>query len=164
MDLNGTRGTALLFFIFFGLPILWIFPPTERLIKLSGEQREIRQVYLESVSDILDTCSELNRRYTPSNEYTGWGDSIRFFYSYGEWYEWKWDYHPRITVYFQSDQPEETAYIDRRDSVCEAMLIPSTTESLFPDLELYYSFRHPNNRQFCQDGFLVSSPNCYPPF
>ena len=140
MKLSENQRILLLCFVFFGLPILWIFPPTERLIKLSGEQRELRQVYLESVSDILDTCSELNRRYTPSNEYTGWGDSIRSLYSYGEWYEWKWDYHPRITVYFQSDQQDGTAYIDRRDSACEALIVPSTDEGLLPDLELFYSF------------------------
>ena len=154
MKLSENQRILLLCFVFFGLPILWIFPPTARLIKLSGEQRELRQVALESISDILDTCGQLNRTYTPSNKYTLWREGIRAFRGYGEWYEWRWEYYPRIRVFFQPDESEEY-------TVCEALPMLTYNPDDPLDNVLYYTFSGQDYRNFCEDSFS-SENHCFP--
>lgn len=155
MKLSENQRIFLLCFVFLGLPILWIFPPTARLIKLSGEQRELRQVALESISDILDTCGQLNRTYTPSNKYTRWREGIRAFRSFGEWYEWRWEYYPIITVYFQPGGPEEY-------SACEALFTPNyNPDDSLPSNDLYYELSNQDLTNFCSD-FVFSENRCFP--
>ena len=102
----------IIIFVFY-LMTLYSNSPLERFIRLSPEDRVLREEGLKKIDSIINTCKSINGRHTRQKSYQYWYEDI---YSFGKWYQPRRS-NPIIKVYFN----EEPGHSDS-GSYCEVDL------------------------------------------
>ena len=81
----------------------------ERTFKLQKWQKEFRKKNLESIEKIIDKCKRLNTRYSWSNEFDGWHESLDYWGT-GFFQLFSMEVSPIVTIRFEDEEGDLNTY------------------------------------------------------